>query len=102
MEDQAAAQLRPQTGMHIGTLVLQDLKRCTGAIITAVDSDALTLEAKRGTSTVRFTTTALGLRYGIDRAHERKLRKTGFSEFCGTAVEPAMAGRTERIRAKQA
>lgn len=83
LEEQAAAQLRPRTGMNVGTLVLQDLKRCTGATITAVEGDALTLEAKRGTSTVRFTTTALGLRHGIDRAHKRKLRKTGFSEFCG-------------------
>lgn len=74
MEDQVAAQLRPRAGMVVGTLTLQDLKRYTGATITAVNGDELTIEAKRGSVGVRFTTTPLGLSRCMERAYEKKQR----------------------------
>lgn len=93
-EDQAKDQLRPHVGMVLGTLTLQDLKRCTGAVITAVKGHELTLQAKRGTVGICFTTTTLGLRYAMERAYERKQRKTSFAEFCNTLHEPIKAKRT--------
>ena len=80
--DLAKSQLRPQVGMVVGTLALQDLKRYTGAVITTVNGHELTLQAKRGSVGVRFTTTPLGLSRAIERAHEKKQRKTNFAEFC--------------------
>lgn len=94
MEDQVAAQLRPQVGMVVGTLTLQDLKRYTGATITAVNGDELTIQAKRGSVGVRFTTTPLGLSRCMERAYEKKQRKTSFAEFCRSLHEPAKAKRT--------
>ncbi len=88
LEDQVKAQLQPQPGMKLGTLVLQDLKRYTGAVITAVDGDNLTIEAKCGAIGYRFVTTAVGVRNGLDRAQERKQRKTSFAEFCEALHQP--------------
>ena len=36
----------------------------------------------------RFVTTAVGVRNGIDRAQERKQRKTSFAEFCEALHQP--------------
>lgn len=94
LEDQVAAQLRPQVGMVVGTLTLQDLKRYTGATITAVNGDELNLQVKRGSVEVRFTTTPLGLSRCMERAYEKKQRKTSFAEFCRSLHEPAKAKRT--------
>lgn len=82
LEDKATAILRPQVGMVVGTIVLQDLKRYTGATITSVNGAELGLYAKCGVNKYQLSTTSLGLMYSVDRAHERKLRKTSFTEFC--------------------
>lgn len=74
-------------------VTLQDLKRYTGATITAVNGDELTIEAKRGSVGVRFTTTPLGLSRCMERAYEKKQRKTSFAEFCSSLHEPGKAKR---------
>lgn len=93
LEDQAAEQLRPQPGIKLGTLVLQDLKRYTGAAITKVEGDAITVEAKCGSLGYRFVTSPVGLRHAMDRACQRKLRKTSFAEFCEALHQPVQPKR---------
>ena len=80
--DLAAAQLMPSPGLQLGTLVLPDLKRYTGARIEAVEQDALTVLAKRGRTSCRFVLSAEGVRLCINWAFERKQRKSDFDRFC--------------------
>lgn len=91
LEDSVSAKLRPQPGMKLGTLVLQDFKRYTGAVITEVEGDSITVEAKCGSFSYRFLTSPVGVRNGIDRACERKLRKNNFAEFCSCLGMPVKA-----------
>ena len=79
--------------MKLGTLVLQDLKRYTGAAITKVEGDAITVEAKCGSLGYRFVTSPVGLRHAMDRACQRKLRKTSFAEFCEALHQPVQPKR---------
>lgn len=96
LEDSVLVKLRPQPGMKLGTLVLQDLKRYTGAVITEVEDDSITVEAKCGSLSHRFKTSPVGVRNGIDRACERKLRKNNFAEFCSGLSLPV------KVKPKQA
>lgn len=82
MEDELNSQLKPRAGMRLGTLVMQDLKRYTGVTIAGAREDCLTLDAKRGSIAARFTASVTGVRNAVDRAYERKLRKTSFAELC--------------------
>ena len=80
--DLAAAQLMPSPGLQLGTLVLPDLKRYTGARIEAVEQDALTVLAKRGRTSCRFVLSAEDVRLCINWAFERKQRESDFDRFC--------------------
>lgn len=83
-------------------MTLQDLKRYTGATITAVNGDELTIQAKRGSVGVCFTTTPLGLSRCIERAYEKRQRKTSFAEFCSSLHAPANAKRVNPQSLSQA
>lgn len=97
LEDEAQAALKPCVSMKLGTLVFNDFKRITGAHIVAVDVITLTLQGKRGINTIQLATTALAVRNAMERAVERKLRKTNFAEFCDALHQPAQAKPTVAI-----
>lgn len=80
-EDKAHAQLHPHVGQKLGTIVFNDFKRNTGAIVTKVGDDLLRLEFKRGKSTMACEATALTVKRAIDRAAEKKLRNDDFEQF---------------------
>ena len=86
--DAAHARLKPQAGMVLGTLVLQDFKRNTGAKIVAVEGYEFRVQMKRGAHAYDFVCPALTIRYAMDRAHERGHRKDNFEQFCDALQRP--------------
>ena len=82
--------LRPHVGQRLGTIMFNDFKRITGAIITEVAEGGLTMtvQGKRGSATVAFTCNPISVACAIDRAAERMLRKLNFqATFCEGAVD---------------
>lgn len=89
-EDEVSARLRPHVGQRLGTVMFNDFKRCTGAVITKVAGEKLELQCKRGTSLLTFEVSVLSVKHGIDRAAEKKLRKDDFDGFVLGAHTPAL------------
>lgn len=82
--------IRPTVGMSLGTIMFNDYKRITGAIIVGFEGEGdmttgkgmhITFEGKRGTSLVRGQATATQIRSAIDRACEKGLRKVTFENL---------------------
>lgn len=82
--------LRPAPGMVLGTIMFSDYKRITGATIVGIEGEgdrttgkgmSIVFEGKRGSVTVRGTTTATHIRNAIDRALEQGLRKVSFEDL---------------------
>lgn len=85
-ENDAHAALKPAIGQNLGTLIFNsDFKQLTSVTVIAVEGMAVKLEGKRGASRWTVTTTAVGIKSAIERAHERGRRKDDFAAFCGTA-----------------
>ena len=80
-EDKALAQLQPHVGQKLGTIVLNDGKRCTGAVVAEVDGASMWLQFKRGSSLMTCMAPVLSVKNAIDRAAEQKLRKDDFEQF---------------------
>lgn len=89
-EADACARLRPHVGQRLGTVMFNDFKRCTGAVITKVVGEKLELRCKRGTSLLTFEESVLSVKHAIDRAAEKKLRKDDFDAFVVPAATPAL------------
>lgn len=82
---EAMSQLKPYVGQRLGTIVFNDYKRTTGAVVIAVfdQSDSVRISGKRGAQAIEATVTATQIASAIDRASEKGYRKDGFTEFAG-------------------
>lgn len=80
--------LQPKAGQLLGTLMFSDYKRNTGAVITQVSEDgmSITVQGKRGAAVATFTCSPLQVANAMDRAAERGLRKAGFEGTYGSQV----------------
>jgi len=79
--------LKPYVGQVLGTLVFGDFKRTTGMVVTEVceGGKLITATGKRGSYGVVLKCTARQIENAMDRAFERKSRKTdsnAFAENC--------------------
>ena len=86
-----AMNLKP--GDDLGTLIFtSDFKVNTNVVVDSVSDDGLTVVAKgkRGSYTVTLKTSPIGLKSGMDYAHEKGKRKGGYDEFVAgrTAKQP--------------
>lgn len=89
--------LQPRVGLQLGTIMFNDFKRITGAFITEVSGDGLsmTVQGKRGYTVVAFSCNPLSIAYAIDRAAERKLRKTNFQATYSVGEQAAAGSKTK-------
>ena len=79
-ESRAWLQLAPRVGQALGTVMFNDFKRMTGAMVAAVDEAAqmITVHGKRGKYAYQSSCSAMQIRNAIDRAKEQGHRKDGF------------------------
>lgn len=80
-EDAAAEALNVHVGQKLGTIMFNDFKRCTGTQVVQVDGRFVKVQFRRGVPYMQVQVTPLQLKYAIDRAAERKLRKDNFDAF---------------------
>lgn len=87
-----ASRLGLRAGENIGTLMFNDYKRTSGVVVAEVSDGgrSVTLEGKRGAKSVRLTCNVLALASSIDRAHERRIRKTSYAEFKASRGAPIL------------
>lgn len=89
--EKVASELRLVIGDKLGTIVFNDFKRNTSAVVEAVSDDGMVLKitAKRGSASVRIMPCPLQLKNAIDRAHERGNRKDSYQQFVATRQHQA-------------
>lgn len=85
LDDKALAMINPFVGKSLGTLVFGDFKRNTNMQITVISENRklITVKGKRGRCVVTATCNATQIRNGVDRAHEKGLRKDSFQDLFG-------------------
>lgn len=84
-EDKAHAQLKPHVGQKLGTIMFNDFKRNTGAIVSEVNDRMITLHFKRSKCLLGAEVTALSIQHAINRAAEKQLRRDTFDQFTAPA-----------------
>lgn len=85
-EDKAHAQLKPHVGQKLGTIMFNDFKRSTGAVVSEVKDNVITLHFKRGKVLLGAEVSALVIKNAIDRAAEKQLRRDTFDQFTAPAA----------------